>query len=224
MNCLEFRRGVLARPQQLADANRAHAEGCEACRQFLERQQELDARLFEALRVPVPDGLPERILVAQGMRGGGRRLQWALAASVVLAVGAGFLFWPYLSGNRLGHEAIAHVVHEPQSFRLTTRHAPEYLASRLAAQGVRLAAALGEVTYSVLCPLEDLQARHLVVATPDGPVTLLLMPDDAARRARSVTEARGYTAITVPAARGSIAIVAADRRVALAAERLLMAS
>jgi hypothetical protein len=220
MNCLDFRRCALVNPLQLDEAAREHALACDGCREFLERQRELDAKLYDAIRIPVPDGLADRVLVAQGLRHRGRRWLWGLAATVVLAAGlAGFL--PWLSGNALGREAIAHVKEEPQSFRLVTKHASGLLPAALADQGVKLVVALGEVTYSQLCPMKDQKARHLVVATAGGPATLLLMPDDRGWRRRSVVEADGMTAITIPVARGSIAIVAASRSQALAIEQSL---
>lgn len=221
MNCIDFRREALAQPLRLAPAAEEHAGGCSACRAFLERQRELDAELYDALRVPVPDGLSDRVLVAQGIRQRKRPWLWALAASVMLAIGIGIAARPLLSGRELAGEALAHVTEEPQSFRISNRHAPDLLAVELAAQGVRLASALGEVTYAQLCPMAAGKARHLVVATAQGPVTLLLLPGDTARRRRVLMQADGMTAIALPASKGSIAIVASNPEQALAVERSL---
>ncbi len=222
MNCIDFRRGVLIAPLQLDEGAREHALACATCNEFLQRQRELDSGLYEAMRVPVPDGLADRILVAQGLRGR-RRWLWGLAATLVLAAGLAYVV-PRASGEAMGREAIAHVADEPQSFRIVTAQAAHFLDDTLAAQGARLGVALGEVTYAQLCPLEDQKAHHLVVRTPDGPVTLLLMPDDHGWRRRAVVESGGMTAITIPAARGTIAIVASSRLQALAIERSLVLS
>ena len=131
---------------------------------------------------------------------------------------------PRAGGEALGREAIAHVAEEPQSFRIMTRQAAHFLDDALAVQGVKLGAALGEVTYWQLCPLPDQKARHVVVRTRDGPVTLLLMPDDRGWRRRAVVENAGMTAITLPVLRGSIAIIAPSRTQALAIERSLVLS
>ena len=220
MNCLDFRREALAQPLRLAIVARQHADECSECRAFLERQRSLDADLFDAMRVPAPDGLADRVLVAQGIRRRPRAWGWALAASIVLAAGLVAFVAPELAGHALAGEAIAHVKEEPQSFTIAQMHAPETLSTELAVQGVRLARAL-EVTYAQLCPMGEVRARHLVVSTDAGPVTLLLLPDDATRRNRAIREANGLTAISLPAARGSVAIVAANRESALAVERLL---
>lgn len=224
MNCLDFRRDALAQPLRLGDEARAHAQSCPACGDFLERQRQYDAELFEALRVPVPDGLAERIVLAQGIRRRKQPWLWAAAASLALAAGLALLVPPYFAGSALAGEAIVHVKDEPQSFRLASKQSPGMLAGELSAQGISLVAALGEVTYAQLCPMKSGEARHLVVATAEGPVTLFLMPRDATPRRRSVVDADGMTAIALPVARGSIAIVAANRQQALAVERLLVLS
>lgn len=224
MNCLEFRREILAQPLRPSSDASAHVVSCAECRAFLERQRELDSQLFDMLRVPVPDGLADRVLVAQGIRHRAARWSWAIAATVLLTASAAFLATPFVSGNALAHEAIAHVAEEPQSFRIRTRNSAAILPTELAAQGVRLAAALGEITYTQLCPMANGIARHIVVATANGPVTLFLIPGDADRRRRSVVESGGMTAISLPASQGSIAIVAASREHALAIEKALVLS
>lgn len=220
MNCIDFRREVLAQPLRLAPQAREHAAECPACRAFIERQRDQEAALFEALRVPVPEGLPDRILLASGIRRRRAPWIWAMAASLVAAAGLALLV-PALSGRSLADEAIEHVLHEPQSFRVATSHPQALLPTRLASQGVRLASALGEVTYAVLCPTAAGKAHHLVVATAAGPVTLLLLPADDTPRRRALVESDGMTAIALPAARGSIAIVAPTRALALDVERAL---
>ena len=216
MNCIDFRRDALAQPLRLGDLALAHASTCATCAVFHERQVQFDAELFEAMSVPAPDGLAERIVLAQGIRRRKQPWLWGAAAGLVLAAGLATLLPGYLSGNALAAEAIEHVAEEPQSFRLVTRHAAEFLPTELGRQGFRLGAALGEVTYTQLCPMHSGNARHMVVATAQGPVTLLLMPEDARASRRTVRESGGMAAITLPAARGSIAIVASNLQHALA--------
>lgn len=218
MNCLEFRRHILADPRQPGAEERAHAAECAACTDYLEKQRDFDARLFEAMQVTPPDGLADRILVARGLRN--RRWIWPVAASLLLT-GALVALWPRPGADELGREAIAHVAHEPQAFTASYAIPDDALATMLSAQGMNLARAVGRVTYSTLCPVGSRVARHLVVRTAEGPVTLLLMPDDHKARQRAVTQADGMAALTIPAARGSIAIVASSLEQALAMEKSL---
>ena len=222
MNCIDFRRLVLANPRQPGDAERAHAAECAACRQYLERQREHDAELFAALQVPPPDGLADRILVARGLRA--RRWVMPVAAALVMAVGAAVL-WPRLSpADPLGREAIAHVGNEPQSFTASHAVPGDFLTAVMAEQGVSAAKAIGQVTYATVCPLAGKVSRHLVVRTAGGPVTLFLFAADTTARKRTVTERDGMAAITIPAAKGSITLVAASLEAAIAIEKSLQRS
>jgi hypothetical protein len=224
MNCIDLRRDALAHPLRLAPEAQAHVDQCPACRAFVERQRELDAELYDTLRVPVPDGLADRILVAHGIRRRRAPWIWGIAATVVLAAGIATVAPVAFSGRALAGEALAHVAHEPEFLLKSVRYAPDMLPKELAAQGVRLASSLGEVTFAMPCPVASGTASHIVVATPQGKVTLLLMPGDGNRRRRAEMESDGMTAIALPAARGSIAIVAASRAQALAIENALILS
>ena len=221
MNCLDFRRGVFANPRTLDEAALAHANQCATCREFLARQRELEADLYTALQVPAPDGLADRILVARGLRPAQRRWPWAIAASVVLAIAVGFAFRAYFAADALGQEAIQHVALEPQSFTTVDTVGNDFLPAVLAEQGLKAVAALGQVTYTRICPMNGRTARHLVIRTAQGPVSLFLMPDDPRQRRRSLTQEGGMAAITMPARQGSIAIVASSAAQAVAVENAL---
>jgi len=221
VNCLDFRRAILINPRHLDAEARAHAAECAACRETLERQVEADDKLFDALQVPVPDGLADRILVARGRRPAPKRWAWAIAATLVLAAGITLLGRQYLARDALGREAIAHVAHEQESFTTFHTVGGDFLPAVLAEQGLRTAIQIGQVTYARVCPMDGRTARHVVVRTAEGPVTLFLMPDDPNARRRAVTESGGMAAVTVPAAKGTVAIVAPSLAQAAAIERML---
>ena len=221
MNCIDFRRLVLVDPRQLSEKARAHAADCAACRETLERQREADDQLFGALQVPVPDGLADRILVGHERRPARRQWMWGIAATLLLATGVGLIGRRYLGHDPLGDEAIAHVAEEPQSFTTVSAVGNDFLPTVLSEQGLKAVVAIGQVTYTRICPMDGRTARHLVIRTAAGPVTLFLMPDDPNKRHRSSVEANGMAAITMPAARGTVAIVASSMDQAVAVEKSL---
>jgi hypothetical protein len=223
MNCIDFRRDILANPRQLGEAARGHAGDCAGCREFLERQRDLDTALFDTMRVSAPDGLADRILVARGIRQSRRPWLWALAATVVLAAGVATLM-PRAVDDPLGREAIVHVAAEPESFVRGNAVSAAFLDSELSSQGMHLVAAIGEVTYAQICPMAGSVARHMVVETATGPVTIFLAPNAVSPKHRAVTEADGMAAITLPSSKGAIMIVAARLDQALAVERALRAA
>ena len=61
MNCLDFRRALLADPARIDAAMVMHAAQCPACAQFRAKSVEWEADLSEALRVSVPEGLSHRL-------------------------------------------------------------------------------------------------------------------------------------------------------------------
>jgi hypothetical protein len=219
MNCLEFRRLALVDPRRTSEEARSHALECAACREVLEKQREADDQLFSALQVPVPDGLADRILVSRDHRPARRRFAWAMAATVLLTAGLGLLARRYFAADPLGMEAIQHVAGEPQSFTDIQAVGADFLPAVLAEQGIRTIAAIGPVSYQRLCPMDGRTARHVVVRTPAGPVTLFFMADDPTWRRRYVTRADGMAAVTRPASKGSLAIVASSLAQAESVER-----
>lgn len=222
MNCLDFRRAAQAQPHLLDAAAREHADACPSCRAVLDRELRLDDRIHAALAVPAPDGLADRVMIGQGLRRRPTPARWAIAATVVLTAGIAWLAPPEIAGRGLAREAIAHVVEEPQSLRVRQPVASQELGAALASQGLRLAGELGQVIYWQLCPMAEGQARHVVVATAHGPVTLLLLPDDGGRMRRATAAGEGLAAIAMPAPRGSLAVVAASEQQALAVARLIV--
>src|SRR5712691_6248359 len=88
MNCLEFHRMKLADPHRLPPEAQAHAAQCAACATFARSIDEAERDVERALATPVPEGLADRVLLhVHGARPAWR--VWALAASIVLAIGIG---------------------------------------------------------------------------------------------------------------------------------------
>ena len=86
MNCLEFRRMCLSDPGNRETDYLSHREGCEECSRYSNNVNGLDRKIEQALRVPVPEDLANRIKLRQLMqdeRGSSRVRPWqyALAAS-----------------------------------------------------------------------------------------------------------------------------------------------
>ncbi|MGH8172776.1 MAG: DUF3379 family protein, partial [Rhodanobacteraceae bacterium] len=65
MDCLEFRRLLGSDPRVASAAARAHLETCPRCRDAYARAHAFEGRLSQALSVPVPEGLADRILLHQ---------------------------------------------------------------------------------------------------------------------------------------------------------------
>lgn len=209
MNCLEFRRHVGAEPSASGAGIEAHRAECPACARYQDELRAMDSLIGRALavdaaRIRKGDAPAEPAGATQ------QRPRWlALAASVVIGISVGLALWLSAPSPSLAREVIGHVAHEPGAMSGTTLVAPAVLASVLDPYGTRLRPGFGDVTYATRCIFEWHVVPHLVVQTPQGPVTVLLL------RHRSVSERvrlaeQGYVGVVLPAPRGSIAIVGRD--------------
>jgi len=210
MNCLEFQRRLNADPHRLGPEAEAHADACPACARRLARQMRLEAELAQALLVSPPEGLADRVLLAARLR---RRREYmpalALAAGLVLAVGIG-LSLPQWGGEDLAGASIAHVLSEPQLLAARERVAAGQVSAQFARVGGRLEGALPAV-HAGPCEVPGGEGAHVVLDTPHGRVTVLLMP-----HRRVEEEARkndqGLIAVVHSARRGCYTLVASNAR------------
>ena len=222
MNCLEFRRIALADPRRLEAEAAGHAERCAGCKDFLVRSLEAEARLARALRVPVPRGLRARLLDRSAFpRRPLRRL--ALAAGLVIAVAITLVIgWP--RNDPLALAGIDFVMFEEAQAIADAKPTDAAVLARVAHHmGVSLPEQLGEVRYVGTCPFAGTTAYHVLVKSPLGKVTLLLVPERPLA-SRAVASAHGLEAAIVPAVAGSVAIIGGSGRSISRVETLLKSS
>jgi phosphatidylethanolamine-binding protein (PEBP) family uncharacterized protein len=213
MNCLDFRREILVNPRAASDETQRHARDCAACADFQARATALDAEIAELLDVPVPEGLEERILEATSSgRRDSRRRFLAMAASLagVAVVGTGVFV--VTRDDPMALAGIDFVVEEEANAILTAKAAnPAELVRAVQTLGLDLPSQLGEVRYIGTCPFQGTIAHHVIVTTPQGKATLLLLPDKPLER-RGAASARGLRSIIKPAGRGCAAVIAESSR------------
>lgn len=171
---------------------------------------QFEALLERALRIDVPE--------PGAAAPPARRSRWplyAVAASVVLAVGVLVTRLDdaaYFPSRDLASDVIAHVHHEPMAMDATPGAAPRVVPSGefqgvLRSAGVRMTPVQPAVRYAKLCPFRGRMVAHFVVQGPDGPVTVLLLPDEDVPAAVPVDE-DGFVGTIVPLEQGgSIAVV-----------------
>ena len=219
MNCLEFRRAILADPRRPGPGAAAHAEQCPPCKEFLFRTLEEEAVLDAGLRVPVSEGLPARVFYRwTALRR--RVVGWALAASLLIAVAIAVLVGAPRS-DPVALASIEFVVYEEAQTIAEARPTDWNALARVAREmGLSLPQQLGTMRYICVYPLAGKAAHHLLVSTPLGKLTVLLVPEQPLP-ARAAAAAHGLEAAVVPAAKGFVAIVGASPRSIARAEGLL---
>jgi hypothetical protein len=205
MTCLEFRRRVGAEPFASDPGIEAHRRECAACARHQDDLRAMDGVIRRALAVNLP---PRSANAVAALAGATRRRLFAIAASLVAGAAVGMVLLVSAPRASIAREVVGHVSHEPGAVTATAPLAPVALAAVLDPDGVRLRPGVGDVTFAARCVFDGHVVPHLVVRTPEGPVTVLML------RHRTVAEplridAQGYHGVVMPAPKGAVAIVGA---------------
>lgn len=217
MDCLEFRRQLGSDPQARLEGMRVHRERCGGCAQAQSLALAFESRLAQALAVPVPHDLADRILLAQltGVRQQRRRLRrrsgWvALAAAAVLALAVGLVQRQAVPTD-LADLVARHVNgHERSALALRTPVPPQEVADAFAARGVHLGWVPQGVSYVRDCAVGPWRSVHMVVPAGDVPVSVLYVLGGA-DRTRHEFQRDALLGRVVPVADGSLVMAATTR-------------
>ena len=233
MNCLDSRRSLLAAPRERSAEHAAHIAACDDCARLARRLTDLDARIGDAAMVPVPDALAHRVLLARRRR---PLRQYAAAAAIVLAsavaVSAPQLwdaFTPTTPAEAVGptHPAVSAIalVLEQLPAYLDEAHSddPAAMTDALKRLGLSMKHDGAAVEYAGKCYLPSGECEHLVLNTPDGQVSVILVPDYPVG-SRVLVADRRMTALVSPAGSGGYIVVAGSPKVAKRAEKLFVKS
>jgi len=198
MDHARYRMLIGADPRSSDPELREHRESCGECQLYTERLLRFESRLERALRVDVR---------AQTRRPASWRWM-AMAASVLLGVVVAAGIWAVLPGASLAADVVAHMREEPQAWRRTDVAVPDAeLNDILRESNLRLGAAAGIVSYASSCAFRGHQVPHLVVQTPSGPVTVMVLVHESVSRLTQFDE-QGYRGTIVPMpGHGSIAVL-----------------
>ena len=198
MDELEFRRRTIAQPNELDKELQEFANSSADRQQFLNESKSFDKQLDNALEIPVPDNLAERIILNTSLKEKARtdeleqkdnvvsarswfkfdRVHLALAASFVIAVSA-FMFSEEQSINQTaGEHALAHVYHEIYALNKTQPISIQTVNEKLALLGGQISDLPGKVTYVTFCDFQGERGLHLVFESDFGPMTVFIVPSD----------------------------------------------
>ena len=224
MDCLEFRRRLGAEPAGRDADFIAHRDACPACAAAWARAQQFERRLADALAVPPPPRLAERMLLAQAT---GERLarRKYLQRGLALAASAGGAF---VLGRFLGtHDdteslralAVAHLPGEAFALGLRQPIPVSAIEQGFINRGVRLAASPPrDVTYVHDCPVGPYRTVHLVMQRGGLPVTVIYVVGHR-NRGHDRFERAGWHGTVVPLRAGTLVAMAANPELLSAAVR-----
>jgi len=178
MNCLEYRRQLAADPRRETPEMVEHRRECSGCAAHHARALGFELQLRRSMLIAVPDGLAERILLAQATaerrdHGSQRRyLGWAMTAAVLLVVAIGVI--GLSPGAAFADAMVKHMRDEPESFVPRLAMPESEVLRRFAQRGVKVAGPLPPgISYAAPCPVGSYLSVHMVMPQDDGAVTVI---------------------------------------------------
>jgi len=234
MTCFEFRRLLLAQPRELTALQQEHAAGCTSCAKAAEAAVGLDMQRAQSLLVPPPEALADRILLRQKMGPRTHYGMWAIAATLVVGVALGIQHYrSYDTAHEnvntatavgMNHPAVAAISfvldHEPQLLKENRSGDPNVMRAAFQRLGLKLPGDGVSMRYLGKCPVPGGTGDHVVLQTPYGHVTLILVPDYPVG-SRVMVADRNMTALASPVEKGGYIVIAQSRQVIREIERML---
>ena len=213
MNCEEYRQAISADPA--FDGGASHLSGCEGCQAFRRELLAMEETIAKALAIDVPvleqphlPAVESDNVIAIAPRRRKAPVWLALAATVAVAAVIGFrMLGSDVAYGSLAEEVVAHLDHEPRALTVTDRAvSDERLANVVPASVARLDRSAGLITYARSCVINGKTVPHLVLQGEHGPVTILLMPEEAIDAAEDLS-GDNIKGVLLPVGSGSIAII-----------------
>ena len=184
MDELEFRRHVYADPHSQDEKILAAAEADPAKKKFIQEMRTMDNQIAQALAVPVPEDLSEKLILRQTLaahqdKKRNNRIQLATAASLAFVIGLSVKFMPFHATNytNLGEYALAHVVHEESSFDNSSNKniSITTLNQKMASYNASFKQSFGRLIAAKDCHFNGMKSLHLVFQGKTNPVTVFVM-------------------------------------------------
>lgn len=212
MDELEFRRRIYADPETTDSDVVEAAKADESKRSFWNEQKQLDKQFKQALKVEVPDDLASKLIWQQSadeFTRYKRRSRWyvAMAASVAFTIGIGLTMW-YHQPLSIGGQALAHMQYAEME------HAHSLLPvdlnmvnAKLASFGGSLSEMLDGIEVANYCHLSTVRSLHLIVNTPQGKISVFVVPQRGDISVPSEFEDSQYHGESIKMRRANVMVV-----------------
>ena len=208
----QYRRALLADPHDDAADLAEHRAACAECRAYAERLQRFEARVERALKIDASrtaEVLPFKRRAALPAR----QRWYGLAASVAAAVLVAGVVWLAVPRSSLAADVVAHMAGELGAWDTRQTVPDTELAAVLSNTKMQLAPQAGDVSYASSCTFRGHRVPHLVVQTPEGPVTVMVLVHESVRKPQDFDE-QGYRGAIVPMpGHGSLAVLARGAKI-----------
>lgn len=208
MNCLDYRRVLAAGEPETAEM-KAHRLQCAACAAQWREHALFERELRAGLEVEIPAAL-EKTLQHSVVRS--RRRFLAAAGVAAAASGIGAYAWL----GRDGPIALACIdfvmKEEAKSIMMGAMPRAEAEAALAGTLPLSRIERVGQVRHVGPCPFNGATAYHVVLAVPQGKVTLLVMPEGGVSGTQNADH-DGLHASVVALRKGGLGVIGTDRAV-----------
>lgn len=207
MNCSEAHLHLGAEPNATSADIEAHLRECVECAQYQREMVRLEEKIRRALLIDLPALKPESKPVAPVFSAYSRRRQWALAASLLIAVTAVLVMWGALPSHSLAADVVSHVVSETidESFESPVDEAT--VRDVMKRSGLHLSPINPSIVFMRTCFLRGRLVPHFIVRAEHGTATVLVLPDEPVK-APEHFDGSGYNGVIIPDAKnGSIVVL-----------------
>ena len=186
MDDLQFRRSILADPTSQDDDISAAQNADPAKKKLADELCLFDEKLKQAMKVPVPENLAEKLLLRQTLASHQQnkrksRIHLALAASVAIIAGLVVNYLQFSNSyNNLGDYALAHVYHEQDVFSNddNTRVSLASLNKKMTTFNGNFSNSMGELISADYCRFDGMKSLHLVFKGVTDVVTVFVVPKE----------------------------------------------
>ncbi|MBB1387269.1 DUF3379 family protein [Pseudoalteromonas sp. SG45-5] len=198
MDELEFRRRTIAQPNDIDKELMEFADNNPERQSFINDMKEFDQYIQDALDIPVPENLADRILLNTSLKekalqdeqaAGDNvvdarsrfkfdRVHLALAASFFVAIGAFFMSTEQNIAHEAGEHALAHVYYEINALDKKKPISLQSVNDKLAVLGGHIEELPGAITYAMFCDFKGEKGLHLIFESDFGPMTVFIVPSE----------------------------------------------
>lgn len=182
MDDLSFRKAVYADPftndQAVIDA----AQKDPKKKAFWDELKEMETQLQQAMNIPVPENLAERLILRQSLKQHERTQQkkpWylALAASVLLASVVSFNMLSGGDGSKFENDVFAHMDHVDVELMKSGEVDMDAVNAKLASFNGSVDEGLGNIVSANYCYLDKIKSLHVIIRGDSGLISLFVVPD-----------------------------------------------
>lgn len=212
MDDLEFRRRAFADPESRDREFIDKINQSKDNRQLIDDLQQFNQQIKQAVEIPVPEGLADKIILNQALGEHRRqnnflRYLFSPIAGVAVVLAALLALVPILLQPALPQLVFDHIYHELDHLDDQQDRNLEQVNQILMSFGGHFKQDIGKVNYLGRCNIGKYDGIHMVLAGEKGPVTIMMMSNVKLDQSQSIADQRFHGQIQ-PTPKGAYAIVA----------------